>query len=149
MKLVIGGVKTKREFTVVTMPPKRSVGYSFITLAENLGETTPSKKETTPALIKTRQRLFKRKAIPPKLINELAMLFNLPIETLRNNLVFKTLPNTIATVIKPDNKEIFTGLEINIKDRFVWIKRTKIGVKPPKKPSSKESWKRLFKMDLL
>lgn len=54
MKLVIGGVKTKREFTVVTMPPKCSVGYLFIILAENLGETIPNKKETTPALTKTR-----------------------------------------------------------------------------------------------
>ncbi|GAA3015504.1 hypothetical protein GCM10019998_09590 [Tetragenococcus solitarius] len=116
IKLVTGGIRTNSEFTVVTIPPKCSVGYLFITLAEKRGETTPSKNETIPALTKTKYKLFKRNPIPPILINKLATLFNLCIEIFRNNLVFKTFPSIIEMVIKPDNKEIFIGLGINFKD---------------------------------
>ena len=40
--LVIGGVKTSNAFTLVTIPPSLSIGYSFTISAENFGETIPN-----------------------------------------------------------------------------------------------------------
>lgn len=135
-KLVTGGVRTRKELTVVTIPPRFWVGKVLITVAENRGEIVPNNNAIKLAKNKIIQILSIKKPAPTPITNIFATIPKIKLLTFLRILLVSALPKSIKTVISPESTEIM--IACNPAYPVLCCKnKINMGVNPPNTPLSR------------